>query len=215
MEIDIAERLGAVEREVRTIDDPGGEQRAVVLRRTYDTAPGDLWDCLTDPDRIPRWFLPVTGDLHVGGRYQLEGNAGGDILTCDAPAHLAITWEMGDEVSWVDVRLAPDGDGTRFELEHRAKVGGEHWELFGPGAVGIGWDLGLIGLALHLERGEAVDPEEVQTWTTSREGLDYLVASGQAWGAADVAGGVPEDVARRRAQATVDAYTGAGEHAEG
>ncbi|OWY61019.1 hypothetical protein B7486_66040, partial [cyanobacterium TDX16] len=134
MQIDISQRIGAVERAVRTIDHPDGEQRAVVLRRTYDTDPADLWDALTTAERLPRWFLPVSGDLVVGGRYQLEGNAGGEVLVCDPPEHLAITWEMGDETSWVDVRLSPDGDGTRFELEHRAVVGGEHWEIFGPGA---------------------------------------------------------------------------------
>jgi hypothetical protein len=212
MKIDVAHRIGSVEREVVTIDGPDGQQRAVVLRRTYDTDAADLWQALTDPERLPRWFLPVTGDLRVGGHYQLEGNAGGQVLTCDEPTHLAITWEMGDEVSWVDVHLTPDGDGTRFELRHRATVGGEHWDLFGPGAVGIGWDLGLLGLALHRESGAPVDPVEVQTWTTSAEGLEYLTTSGEAWGQADAADGVPEDVAQRRAQATIDAYTGAGEH---
>ena len=40
-------------------------------------------------------------------------------------------------------------DRARVELEHIAHVE-EHWEQFGPGAVGIGWDLGLVGLAIHL-----------------------------------------------------------------
>lgn len=212
MQIDIAQRIGAVQREVRTVDDPDGEQRAVVLRRTYDTDPADLWDALTDPERIPRWFSPVTGDLQLGGRFQIEGNAAGEVLTCDAPEHFAITWEFGGEVSWVDVRLTPDGDGTRFELQHRATVGGEHWELFGPGAVGIGWDLSVLGLGLHLETGQPVDPAEVEAWSTSDEGKAFITASGTAWGEADAAGGEPEDVARTRAQATIDAYTGAGEH---
>jgi hypothetical protein len=215
VQIDIAQRIGAVEREVRTIEDAEGDQRAVVLRRTYDTDPADLWEALTTAERIPRWFLPVSGDLSVGGRYQLEGNAGGEVLVCDAPERFAITWEFGGEVSWVDVRLSPDGGGTRFELQHRAKVGGEHWELFGPGAVGIGWDLGLLGLTLHLESEAPVEAQEVEAWTTSPEGTSYLLASGEAWGAAEVASGVPEEVAHTRAQATIDAYTGAGEHPEG
>jgi hypothetical protein len=32
--------------------------------------------CLHRPRAHRRWFLPVTGDLRVGGRFQLEGNAG-------------------------------------------------------------------------------------------------------------------------------------------
>ena len=44
-----------------------------------------MWDACTDPERIGRWFLPVSGDLRLGGRYQLEGNAGGEILRCEPP----------------------------------------------------------------------------------------------------------------------------------
>lgn len=42
----------------------------------------DLWDEVTNPDRIPHWFMPVSGDLEPGGRHQLEGNAGGVIEIC-------------------------------------------------------------------------------------------------------------------------------------
>ena len=53
--------------------------RVAVARRTYPTDQADLWDCLTNAERIPRWFLPVSGELVEGGRYQTEGNAGGVI----------------------------------------------------------------------------------------------------------------------------------------
>ena len=26
-----------------------------------------------------------------------------------------------------------------------------HWKQFGPGATGVGWDLGFVGMGLHLE----------------------------------------------------------------
>ena len=61
--------------------------------------------------RIPRWFLPLSGELRLGGRYQLPGNVGGENLTCDVPRHLAVTWEFGGGVSWVDVRLSKDTAG--------------------------------------------------------------------------------------------------------
>ena len=32
-----------------------------------------------------RWFLPVTGDLRVGGRFATEGNADGEIRECERP----------------------------------------------------------------------------------------------------------------------------------
>ncbi len=49
----------------------------VVARRRYAGAVDEVWDALTNPERIPRWFLPISGELRLGGRYQLTGNAGG------------------------------------------------------------------------------------------------------------------------------------------
>lgn len=59
-----------------------GEGRTVRLRRIYDAPIDDIWDALTDPERIGRWFLPISGDFRLGGRYQFEGNAGGEIRAC-------------------------------------------------------------------------------------------------------------------------------------
>ena len=73
--------------------------------------PADLWDACTNIDRIPRWFLPITGDLRVGGHYRLEGNANGTILTCDPPREFTATWECGGDVSWIEVRIT--GEGSR------------------------------------------------------------------------------------------------------
>src|SRR5688572_25977321 len=128
MKIDIAAALGAVARGVASREHEGRPARVVVAARTYDTAIDDLWDALTNAERIPRWFLPVSGDLRPGGRYQLQGNAGGEITTCEPPSHLGVTWEYGSEVSWVTVRLAEEATGrTRLELEHVAHVDDKRW----------------------------------------------------------------------------------------
>src|SRR5882724_8555264 len=29
------------------------------------------WDAMTNAERIPRWFLPISADLRLSGRYQL------------------------------------------------------------------------------------------------------------------------------------------------
>jgi uncharacterized protein YndB with AHSA1/START domain len=172
-----------------------GEGRVVTITRTYDGEVADVWDALTNPERIPRWFLPIEGDLHVGGHYQLEGNAGGTVTACDPPRSFAATWELGGMMSWIEVTLEPDGDRTRFRLEHVAPVG-DHWGEFGPGAVGIGWELGLLGLVLHLASGEAVDPAEFLAWSASDEGRRFATLSGTAWGEADAASGTDPDEAR-------------------
>jgi uncharacterized protein YndB with AHSA1/START domain len=123
--------------------------------RTYDTTVADVWDAVTNGERIPRWFLPIEGDLRLGGHHQLQGNASGEVIACDPPTHLAVTWEFGGAVSWADVHLADDPDGgARLRLEHVALVEGiDIWDQFGPGAVGIGWGLALFGLAEHLRTG--------------------------------------------------------------
>jgi hypothetical protein len=68
----------------RELRDHESGLKTLLIRRTYDATPEDVWDALTDPERIVRWFLPIKGDLRIGGRFSLEGNAGGEILRCDS-----------------------------------------------------------------------------------------------------------------------------------
>src|SRR5690348_9971446 len=103
--IDIVRQLNAIHRKVEQLpaDNISGERVSVLLRRDYGAPVGDVWDAMTQPDRIKRWFMPISGDLRVGGSFQLEGNAGGEILTCDPPRLLRVTF--GGPTSVVEVRL--------------------------------------------------------------------------------------------------------------
>lgn len=206
--IDVTHQINAVRRQVGARSLEVGEARTVTISQVYDADLDDLWDACTNAERIPRWFLPISGDLRLGGHYQLEGNAGGTIEACDPPQSFAATWEYGGEVSWIEVRLTREGDGrTRLELEHIAHVDDERWTEFGPGAVGIGWDLGLVGLTLHLSSGAAVDSAEVEVWMASEDGKQFVVASSEGWYAASVAAGADPDAARASADRTTAAYT--------
>ena len=183
--MDIIEEINAVHREVGERPDRPGA-RTVLLRRRYDAAVEDVWDAITSPDRIRRWFLPVSGDLRLGGTYQLEGNAGGEIRQCEPPRLLRVTWVFGGAetletgFSEVEVRLSEGADGqTVFELEHAATVDAERWADYGPGAVGVGWDLTLLGLGLHL-RGESIDDPDA--WLLSPEAKEFMTGSSKAWG---------------------------------
>jgi uncharacterized protein YndB with AHSA1/START domain len=211
--IDVTHQINDVRREVgrRTLD--AGEARVVTVSQTYAATQDELWDACTNPERIPRWFLPVSGDLRLGGRYQLEGNAGGTIERCDPPRSYAATWEYGGEVSWIEVAVSAEPDGrARFTLEHIAHVDDERWAEFGPGAVGVGWDLGMIGLSLHLSSGgAAVDPQEVAAWTSSDEGRRFATLSSERWCAASIAAGTDEAEARAAADRTKAFYTAAPE----
>src|SRR5690606_4405926 len=105
MDMDVTTLLGGAGRRVETIEKDGKPAKVVIVSRTYPTSVEDLWDALTSIERIPRWFSPVTGDLRVGGRYQIEGNASGEVLSCDPPRRFEITWEFGGDLSWVNVEL--------------------------------------------------------------------------------------------------------------
>jgi uncharacterized protein YndB with AHSA1/START domain len=198
--IDIVREIGSVRREVGEGTVAAGVGRSVRLQRDYDAPIGDVWNALTDPARIGRWFLPISGDYRLGGHYQFEGNAGGEILECERPHRLKVTWVFGEptselSASEVEVRLSTvDGGGTRFELEHVAVVPEERWTEYGPGAVGVGWEGGLLGLSLHLRGGSVDDPI---AWQMSEEGREFAIRGSEAWGVANVAAGADPEIAAR------------------
>ena len=179
----------------RTID--GDEAHVLSITETYDGEVEEIWDAVTDPERIPRWFLPVSGDLTVGGRYKLEGNAEGEVLSCEPPRAFGVTWEYGGDVSFLYLDLAGHDGATDLRLRHAATVN-DHWDTYGPGAVGVGWDLTLLGLAAYLPGGAAVPkgmpPPEV------------MRRSAQGWGAAHAASGVPAAAAEEAAARTSAFY---------
>lgn len=207
MDIDVARVLGLVTRAVRNFEKDGKPASAVTLTRLYDTSVADLWYALTSRERIARWFLPVEGDLQLGGKYQLKGNAGGTITACAPPTHFAATWEFGGAVSWIDVALAAERDQARLTLEHTAIIE-DHWNQFGPGAVGIGWDLAIAGLERYLATGASVDHATAEAWMVSPEGKAFMSESGEFWRAAHVASGVDPVSAKQRSDRTIAFYRG-------
>ena len=215
MTIDPVATAGLMTREVRSGSRDGAATKIAVARRTYSTDQADLWNALTNADRIPRWFLPVSGDLEPGGRYQLEGNAGGVIERCDEPESFAVTWEFGQMMSWLEVTLTTAGDGTTLELAHEAHVEPDLWGQFGPGAVGVGWDLALIGLGQHIESGAAVDKARALAFPMSPEGVEFVQRAATDWADAAVADGDEPEAAREAAERTVGFYTTAPEDGSG
>ena len=198
MDLDVERLLGAVERTVVPGARRTGRSRGHLGPRDDSGGPlGRRDERGTNPTLVPASQRPPrTG---VGGRYQLEGNAGGTIGHCERPSHLGLTWEFGGDVSWVEARLCNDGTGrSRLAITHTALVS-DHWHKFGPGAVGVGWEMGLLGMELHLTR-----PNEPKldgaTFHTTRDGKALIVGSSAAWGRAAEAAGTDADVARAAAQ---------------
>jgi uncharacterized protein YndB with AHSA1/START domain len=199
--IDIARHLSAVHREVTA--KPETETVRVLLRRSYDAEIDDVWSALTDPERVRRWFLPLTGDLRVGGTFNLEGNAGGDILDCEAPRLLRVTF--GGPTSIVELRLTSDaerdsGTSTVLELDHSvplAMAGSAAGALY----VGPGWDGAVMGLGLFLA-GEPI--EDPVAMANSLEVQEFSLESLRLWAA----------IARESNSATEDEIAAATEVSE-
>ena len=176
--IDIARHLSAVHREVSA--KPETETVRVLLRRSYDAEIDDVWSAVTDPERVRRWFLPLTGDLRAGGTFHLEGNAGGDILDCEPPRLLRVTF--GGPTSIVELRLTSDGErdgATVLELDHSVPL-----EMAGSAAgalyVGPGWDGAVLGLGLFLA-GELI--EDPVAMANSLEVQEFSLQSLRLWAA--------------------------------
>ena len=167
MDIDVESHLAAVQRAVSSLKRDGQSAHAVTLARSYGTTVDDLWDAVTNGERIARWFLPISGDLKLGGRYRLEGNAGGVITACAQPSHFALTWEFGGDV---------------------------------------GWELGLMGLSVHLTQPNESKLDEA-AFAASTDGKTFMAGSSEGWGQDSIAVGTDDDAARATARRTTAFYT--------
>lgn len=207
MRFDVEAQLNAAARCVSSLERDGRSAHSVAVVRSYPTTVADLWDAVTNGRRISRWFLPICGELELNGRFQLEGNAGGVINACQRPSYFEVTWEFGGDVSWVEAGISEDHAGhARLTLTHTA-YHSQHWDEFGPGAAGVGWEMGLMGLSIHVTQPEEPLLDEAG-FTVSPEGRAYIACSSRGWEEAAVAAGTDPIAARAAARRTTAFYTG-------
>jgi hypothetical protein len=132
------------------------------------------------------------------------------VLACDPPTSLSVTWEYAGQVSWVDVTLSPADGGTLLRLDHVRPTDPATWGQLGPGVVGIGWEMALMGIDEHLLSPDA-DPAEAAAWMAGPEGRAYFAAfvpgASAAWAGASIAFGTDPEVARAAADRCTAAYT--------
>ena len=204
--------FGAEFRELAERTHNGKRVRVVAASRVFATSQEDLWDALTNKDRLPRWFAEVEGKLELGGKYKIKGNAKGKIIECTPPETFELTWVMFFNTSWVTVRLAPEDTGTRLTLEHimtKGRLAEGHWRKYGPGATGVGWDIGFLSLDQHIETGGGqIDQKAQEAWMATDEGKAFLRTCAAAWGEAHIKGGEAADVATEMAENTAKFYSG-------
>jgi uncharacterized protein YndB with AHSA1/START domain len=205
----IASQAGEVRRELALRREGSRQHTVQTISQAYPTTVDDLWEACTRPDRLARWFAPVSGDLRLGGRYQVEGNASGEVVACEPPRSFTVTWEFGGDTSHVTVRLAAEGDRARLTLEHEhtGDADSEFWARFGPGATGVGWDLALLGLALHVIAGED-RPADPAVFVRTAPAQRFIRAASERWGEASVRAGTAEEDAAAAADRTSAFYLG-------
>ena len=141
-----------------------GEARVAVFERTYDAPIEDVWDACTNPDRLRRWYVPVTGDLRVGGTFQQEMMGSGEIVRCEPPQLLTLS--LGGGADEIELRLAAGDSGcTVLELQHATtidqhEIGGQMYDAIF--CMGGGYYPRLFALDRHL-RGDL--PEDYDPTT--------------------------------------------------
>jgi uncharacterized protein YndB with AHSA1/START domain len=141
----------------------------VRIEDRYDTSIDDLWEALTDPGRMARWYGQVEGDLRQGGEFRtyIEGNdieSTGRVEACEPPRRLRVTtreteesFQRGQGVppydQAIEVTLTPEGDHTILVIEVRGMP------LDKIAFFGAGWQIHAEHLAAYLAGREYGDTE--------------------------------------------------------
>jgi uncharacterized protein YndB with AHSA1/START domain len=163
-----------------------GPARVAVMTRTYETGIDDLWDAVTNPERLARWYTTVTGDFRVGGMFDQVNMGGGVIAECEAPRHLRLVLGKGgaDEI---EVRLTPGDDGatTVLEVQHattldRHEIGGQMYDAIFCMGGGYYPRLYALDLLLRGELPEDYDATAFHLNPTMRPTIDRGSAAMQA-----------------------------------
>ena len=130
-------------------------QKSIYLKAT----PDQVWDYLTDPEKLELWFHKPKTPLAEGQKLEMFGTESGDLLIWGTvhemrrPEYLEYSFTvkpMGDAVSLVCWTLQPVAGGTRLSLEHTGLPQGA--DAFGLTlALDKGWDdhIGRMRVSLH------------------------------------------------------------------
>ena len=132
-----------------------GHALMVVMGRTIGQPVGEVWSALAEPARLGEWMAEPSGDLRRGGTYSLPDGSHGDILRCDPPRLLTVSWiREGSQPAELELHLAAEDSQTRIELLY-ASVRKGFAVTAAPGAGiwtgGAGWEFFLDMLEEYLD----------------------------------------------------------------
>jgi uncharacterized protein YndB with AHSA1/START domain len=101
----------------------------VRMEDRLDTGIDDLWEALTDPDRLAHWYGEVDGRLSEGGEFRVDialaGERTGRVEAYEPPHRLVLRMHDPDpqpgqpQQTVIDAHLTADGAGTRLVWEER------------------------------------------------------------------------------------------------
>jgi uncharacterized protein YndB with AHSA1/START domain len=126
---------------------PAGDTTSLHLVRDYPTDVADLWDAVTTPERVSRWFARVEGTFALDQEFTLhfdDGTARMAVVRCEPPTSASVEWRRDDGASLVTVQVSATGAGSsRLVLEHTGLPAadapqygtGWHWHLAGLRAL--------------------------------------------------------------------------------
>ena len=132
----------------------------VRIEDRYETGIDDLWEALTDPDRLGRWYGRVEGDVRPGGVFRTyiatnDIETVGRVEACQPPVRLSVSTRETDESyqrgqgvppydGTIDVSLTADGDETVLVIE----VKGMPLDVIA--FYGAGWQIHAERLSSYL-----------------------------------------------------------------
>src|SRR5689334_5620165 len=74
---------------------PGRRLPGGAVRAAYPATPAEVWNAVTQPERITRWLAPTT--LPDDGCFMIDFGNGqqttGEVVSCEPPRALAVTWD--------------------------------------------------------------------------------------------------------------------------
>ena len=109
------------------------------------------------------------------------------------------------------LEITKDDGGALLTLTHEIPTDPEsqaHWQKYGPGATGVGWEWAFWGLEGHLLQPKSPLTEAGEAWAISAQGKATLRTWAMAWGQVDASSGTAEQAAKEAAKRTAAFYTG-------
>lgn len=180
----------------------------VVLEQTFTNSADDIWQALTTPESLGVWLEPVDIISQEKRRFR-TGKTGteGTVEIFDAPRLLQVSWENGSQIGELQISITQTEAGSSLTLRHRVPAD-EHWDTYGTGATGVGWDGAFLALHAYLSGRAATVRERMAALEGSEEGNRFIEDSSKAWEAAQVKAGDDEATARSQAERTQAFYRG-------